>query len=404
MVDLSIDFAGLRLKNPIVAASGPIASTPATIRRCIEHGAGAVTVKSVGLDKENQLLPRPGNWFLDKLGERGGLMHCFSGLLTPEQAAECLSVSRPLADREDARLIGSLYFMGPWTGMPPFPPVSPPAPETLRRMALQMEAAGADAIEVCCNCGLSMKPSASVDFVERSIPVAIEALKGRLKVPFWIKLGFNHDVFWLRDLRTMQKLGMPAVHVYSDLRATFLDIETARPPMALPFGYGHWLRGPANYATYLSAVNSKLQIMSSGGIWTWKDAVERMMCGATLAALESPVQYHGYRVFGDILKGLAGFMERKGYKRASDMVGLAAPHIYNVKEFLARYDQTTGPREAVRLALDEVQCTGCGRCVSCIYEAIVMASGLPSIDNEACERCGVCVTICPADALAIEAS
>jgi dihydroorotate dehydrogenase len=52
MIDLQVDFAGLRFKNPLSAAAGPITSTPYTIRQCIEHGAGSVVVKSVSLDSE----------------------------------------------------------------------------------------------------------------------------------------------------------------------------------------------------------------------------------------------------------------------------------------------------------------------------------------------------------------
>ena len=96
MVDLGVDFAGLRFKNPLSAAAGPITSTPYTIRQCIEHGAGSVVVKSVALDEAVQLLPRPGNWFLDRLGERGGLMHCYAGLLSPEKAAETIAAVKPL--------------------------------------------------------------------------------------------------------------------------------------------------------------------------------------------------------------------------------------------------------------------------------------------------------------------
>ena len=70
MVDLGVDFAGLRFKNPLSAAAGPITSTPYTIRQCIEHGAGSAVVKSICPDEWTQALPRPGNWFLDRLGER----------------------------------------------------------------------------------------------------------------------------------------------------------------------------------------------------------------------------------------------------------------------------------------------------------------------------------------------
>jgi dihydropyrimidine dehydrogenase (NAD+) subunit PreA len=404
MVDLSVEFAGLRFKNPVSAAAGPITSTPYTIRRCIEHGVGSVVVKSVSLDTETQFLPRPGNWFLDRVGERGGLMHCYAGLLPPERAAETISEVKPLAESEDVRLIGSFFFTGPWTGLAPFEPVSPTAGTRLRQMALELESAGAEAIEVVCSCGLTMSASQTVGFQKEAIPLVFEALEGHLHIPFWIKLGFGHEVFWLRDIKAMKDLGASAVHTYSDFRITFLDIETGKPPLSVPFGYGRWLRGPACYGTYLSAHETGLGVMSSGGIWSWKDAVERMMCGATLAALESPIQYRGYTLFGEILEGMTNFMERKGYGRPSDMIGLAVPHIDNQEAFMTGFLNSVGPPESMRPLLDAAACSGCGKCTSCIYGAVVMEEKLPRIDLGTCERCGVCATLCPTEALSIVAA
>lgn len=228
-----------------------------------------------------------------------------------------------------------------------------------------------------------------------------EALDGHLSVPFWLKLGFNHDVFWLRYIDIMRNLGATAMHTYSDFRVTFLDIETARPPLPVPFGYGRWLRGLSNYATYLSANETGLQVINSGGIWNWRDAVERMMCGATIAALESPVQYRGYRIFGEIIDGMTGFMQRKGYERASDMVGLGLPYIDNPGEFMLQFSAGTVPPSSLHTVLSEDRCNGCGKCVSCIYGAVAMDNGKPRIDLELCERCGTCITICPVQALAL---
>jgi dihydropyrimidine dehydrogenase (NAD+) subunit PreA len=249
-----------------------------------------------------------------------------------------------------------------------------------------------------------MNPSDTVAYIERAIPVVFKALKGHLHVPFWMKLGFGHDFFWLRDIKTMHELGATAVHQYSDFRITYLDIEEAKPPLAVPFGYGRWLRGPGCYATYLSAYQTNLQVMSSGGIWTWKDAVERMMCGATIAALESPVQYRGYKIFREIIEGITQFMERKGYKNPSEMVGLALPHINNQEEFVSRFLSTALPPESFQTILNKEKCNGCGLCSSCIYGAVTMIDKRPHIDLKICERCGACITICPVEALSIVAS
>ncbi|MBN2027201.1 MAG: 4Fe-4S binding protein [Actinobacteria bacterium] len=401
MIDLVTEFSGLRLKNPVVAAAGAITSTPYTIKSCIEAGAGAVIVKSVGLDLVTQFLPRPGNWFCDRIGDRGSLMHCYAGILPLEKAVENISAVKPIAESEDARIIGSFFYIGPWTGLPPFEVVSPPSDVTLREMALQLEEAGAEAIEVVCTCGLSCSASETATFVDEAIPAVFRALDGHLKVPFWLKLGFNHDLFWLRYLETMRDLGASAMHTYSDFRVTFLDIETAKPPLAVPFGYGRWLRGLANYAAFLSAQDTGMQVISSGGIWSWRDAIERMMCGATIAALESPVQYKGYQLFGEIIEGIKQFMERKGYDRVSEITGLAVPHIDNMEELVVQFMNAAVPPQSLRIRLDDDRCNGCGKCVSCIYGAMTMDNGRPQIDLDICERCGACVTICPVEALAI---
>ena len=46
MVSLAVDFAGLRLKSPIVAASAPPTETLKNIVECAKFGAGAVVTKT----------------------------------------------------------------------------------------------------------------------------------------------------------------------------------------------------------------------------------------------------------------------------------------------------------------------------------------------------------------------
>ncbi|MDY6794655.1 MAG: hypothetical protein SWK76_05140 [Actinomycetota bacterium] len=78
-----------------------------------------------------------------------------------------------------------------------------------------------------------------------------------------MKLGFNHDVYWNRYIAEMWDRGAGALHVYSDFRITSLDMQTASPPINVPFGYGRWLRGLGNYVAYLSANGTELHIISS---------------------------------------------------------------------------------------------------------------------------------------------
>ncbi|MFZ1989348.1 MAG: 4Fe-4S binding protein [Alphaproteobacteria bacterium] len=402
MTDLSVNFAGLKLKNPIVADAGPIAMDPKTIGRCIDAGVGAVILRSITPDERYAVKTRPGHWFLDRLGEARTMMHIAGGLWTPEQGINYTKEVRPLAERERVKLIGSIYFNGPWTGISPHPPVTPPVDDYLRDLALRLEEVGVDAIEIAISCPLALTPAKLTIFHKGAIPLVVKTLAGKLEIPFWIKLGYHEDAIWLEETRAIGDMGMGAIHTLPDTRATFVDVDTGRPPVSMPMTYGRWKRGIACYITYLNWANTKLQVLSSGGVWTWRDAVERLMCGATLVGIETAIQYSGYGLFRKIIRGIDDFMVRKQYKKVQDLVGVAAPHIYNINEFLKAYYQCAVPNESVKTSVDSSKCTGCGMCQACIFGAVTMNGKIAKVDLDLCERCGVCASICPTGAITVE--
>ena len=48
MIDLSVNLAGIKLKNPTILSSGIMGVSAASMRLCQENGVGAVTGKSIG--------------------------------------------------------------------------------------------------------------------------------------------------------------------------------------------------------------------------------------------------------------------------------------------------------------------------------------------------------------------
>ncbi|NLN60258.1 MAG: 4Fe-4S binding protein [Deltaproteobacteria bacterium] len=51
---------------------------------------------------------------------------------------------------------------------------------------------------------------------------------------------------------------------------------------------------------------------------------------------------------------------------------------------------------------DYGKCTKCGRCLVCNYGAMTIENKTPRIDLTLCERCGVCESLCPVDAIMIQ--
>ena len=50
--------------------------------------------------------------------------------------------------------------------------------------------------------------------------------------------------------------------------------------------------------------------------------------------------------------------------------------------------------------IDSEKCTGCGVCIDvCPLEAISLNDGIAVIDEDTCTECGLCVNVCPNDAI-----
>ena len=51
---------------------------------------------------------------------------------------------------------------------------------------------------------------------------------------------------------------------------------------------------------------------------------------------------------------------------------------------------------------DSEKCTGCGVCIDvCPLEAISLNDGIAVIDEDTCTECGLCVDECPSDAIGL---
>ena len=59
MVDLVVEFCGLRFRNPVLTAAGPPVRDAERIKRCIEGGAGGIVTKTISVKAAEPDIPRP---------------------------------------------------------------------------------------------------------------------------------------------------------------------------------------------------------------------------------------------------------------------------------------------------------------------------------------------------------
>ncbi len=399
-MDLAVEISGVTFKNPVIAASGYPTYHPKLMKKCVEAGVGGVTMKTTSVVEQNWNKQTLAPLFYDKWGGETGTISCQYGFIQPDKAAEYLKEMKPITKKEDVVLIASIEA----------------AASDLKgwgNLAKKCEDAGADMIEnmLCCPIGFEEDTGVAAARLEGNLTNITRAVKEAVSIPVITKIGFEHDHFIRQTAPAIEKGGADAIHAHGFTTATtVINVETAEPVESGT--YCSWSRGMTRGSSLhaAGAIYKLVQIpvISSGGIYTWRDAVERIMGGATATAIHTAIFHKGYKVIPPIIDGLKSFMERKSYDTIDDMLGIALPHMMNFGEFMGYLTrrlvdpskgQYVAPKKDVVVRVNAEKCNGCEICVDCLWGAVSMVDGKAVINLEDCERCGRCWSLCPTDAI-----
>ena len=307
MPELSVELAGLRLRNPTMLAAGILGLSAHTLKRAYEAGAGAVVSKSIGPE------PRPG--FKTPI-----LVELDCGLLN------AVGLSNPGAER----FSGEIKALRE-AGVPVIASVFGFRPEDYARVAERLAEAGAVALELNVSCPhvsgvreIGSRP----ELVEEVVRAVKDAVSDR---PVFVKLSPNVTDIVAIGLAA-ERAGADGVVAINTVRALAIDVELRRPVLSAGFG---GLSGPAIKPIAVRAVCElygalDVPVIGCGGVMSWRDAVEFILAGASAVQVGSAIYYRGLGVFKAITDGLAAYMERMGYAKVADMVGEGVRELLNV--------------------------------------------------------------------------
>lgn len=386
MADLSVNFGGLKLSNPIILASATPGWDGEHLARAGENGAGAVIPKTIGPPQEWAQHPRCGRLRLIRAGGRPfGMVNL--ELFTTKSKEEWINGGLLRARRGGAKVIASILAM--------------PDPDETGVLAREVEATGAaDMLELNVSCPM---PAATVGMHIGKNPSLtarqVRAVKAASSLPLTIKLTPN--VSDLIDVAgAAVGAGANAISISNSIRSfAGVDVETGRPYLPAFGGYTGPAIKPVIQRLIIEVLKSgiKVPVSAVGGVTTWQDAVEYLMIGATAVQVATVVMWEGYGRLGKIVRGIEEFMERKGYRSIEDFRGMTLPHVTTVEQYAK-----LPPKFA---EVDAALCNGCGICERvCSYDAIVCpdkkAVAVPFQDK--CDGCGLCAEWCPKGAIILK--
>ena len=96
-------------------------------------------------------------------------------------------------------------------------------------------------------------------------------------------------------------------------------------PLQAVFQESLFLSAPQNFCeTFYRLTNGQLTLIGVGGIFSGRDAYEKIRCGASLLQLYTALVYEGPAVIHRIKQELAELLRKDGFASVSEAVGVDA--------------------------------------------------------------------------------
>lgn len=295
---LSIDLAGMPLRNPLLLASGFLGISQEVFNRLYNDGLGAVVSKSISVSPlEGYKGPT-----VVYLGEKGYLNAV--GLANPGSdvfAQEIMNNQIPLV----VSIVGS-------------------SQSDFQKLINKFDKLNILAYEVNLSCPHVEKMGMEVGDDPDLVTKIIKTIKTRTKKPVIIKVGIGKsDVLKLATI--IQESGADAITAINTIRAMAINVETGMPILSNKVGglSGIPLKPIGVRCVYEIFKKVNIPVIGCGGIFTWEDAIEYILAGATAIELGSVIGYKGLKVFNQIKLGITRYLQKKDYKNVKEIVGLA---------------------------------------------------------------------------------
>ncbi|MDO8339265.1 MAG: dihydroorotate dehydrogenase [Candidatus Burarchaeum sp.] len=300
MPSLETTLCGVRMKNPLVLASGIWGLTGGNLVRAAKEGAGAVTSKSCSLQaRQGYGTPALLEWDNSVLNSMG--------------------LSNPGVDA----MLDELRFAIKNAGAPVIASAFGNSYDDFGRMCERLASVKPALIEIDIS-SPNHKPGVKTDKPFACVPAdaakVTEVSKEACgKIPLCVKLSPNVSDISEVAL-AVEGAGADAICAINTLKAMMIDVDARRPILANKVG---GLSGPAIFPVALRAVYEirrtvEVPIIGTGGVTTGRDAVAMLMAGANAVGVGSALALRE-KAFVRIAKEIEIFMREKGVSKVSQL-------------------------------------------------------------------------------------
>jgi dihydroorotate dehydrogenase (fumarate) len=300
MADLSTNYLGNTLKNPIIVSSSSLTYSIDKIVKCADAGAGAVVLKSLF---EEQIEAQ-----IEGLSDGDSYPH-------PESVDYIRQMETMHSQDKYVRLISDAKKA---VDIPIISSINAVTPDWWLSCLKEMEEAGADAIEL----NIAMIPymhQTTVESVESFYTDVVETVKKEVKIPVAVKLS-PYFTSIPGMVKKLERSGADGIVLFNRFYQMDIDLEqldlVAGPPFSTETDIFLALRWIAILSDQID-----ISIAASGGVHSGEGVVKLLLSGADAVQICSAVYKNGFSVIGEMLDFLKTWMEKNRYGSIDDFRG-----------------------------------------------------------------------------------
>ncbi|MEO9138213.1 MAG: dihydroorotate dehydrogenase-like protein [Jatrophihabitans sp.] len=307
MMDLTTDYMGLTLRNPLVASASPLSQTVDGVRRLADAGVGAIVVYSL-FEEQLRREAREYSRLVDAHTESYAESLSYLPAVSEAEAGphRYLSLLERAAAAVDVPVIGSLNGVTPggWVDY-----------------ARAIQDAGAAALELNIYYVPGDPHISGRDVEQRHVDI-LTRVKTTVSIPVAVKLSPHFSSIGEIALR-LDQAGADGLVLFNRFLQPDIDVETLAVTPTIEFSSPVEARMPR---TWIAILRGRVgaSLAATTGVDSSDDVVKYLLAGADVVMTASALLRHGRDHAAVLLDGLSDWMTRKGFDGVSDLRGLLA--------------------------------------------------------------------------------
>ena len=318
MANLSVTFAGLKLRNPFIISSCGITGALDNIRKLDNLGAGAIVLKSIFEEqiKFDTLKNLNGNNYPEAFDY-------VKAYTKDSSLVEYLNLIKESKRAVHIPVIASVNCISASEWMD---------------FAFQIEAAGADAIELNVFFLPSNKEK-SAQYYEKIYFDLISGIKEKISIPVIIKLGshFTNLSYIVNQLYIRRA---DAVTLFNRFYEPDININDFNITSSEVFSSPADLRESLRWVGLISSTVEGIDIAASTGIHSGEAAIKQLLAGAKAVQVCSVLYKSGLKILPKLIDRLESWMIEHKFKTVEEFRGklnysnIPDPLVYERVQFM----------------------------------------------------------------------